>query len=103
MRSLELVKSFSGGDFTSDEVLAAAVLARCRGTWMRRLPALHKICCLAFGRSFEKEIILLILTSPMAAWGLNFVLGLHKLEYGHYLIASQTAQHCRVLGALISI
>ena len=74
--SLSAVQPFAGGDFSSDAVLAAAVASR----------------------SYEREIILLILTSPMAAWGLNFVFGLHKLKYGHYLIASQTPQHCQALG-----
>ena len=75
-RSASSVRPFAGGDFSSDDVLAAAVSAR----------------------SFQREIILLILTSPMAAWGLNFVFGLHRLDYGHYLIASQTEQHCQALG-----
>tara|TARA_B100000795_G_scaffold267791_1_gene253371 strand:+ start:1131 stop:1814 length:684 start_codon:yes stop_codon:yes gene_type:complete len=75
-RSLTAVQPFAGGDLSSDGVLAAAVAAR----------------------SFNREVILLILTSPMAAWGLNFVFGLHKQGYGHYLIASQTEQHCQALG-----
>jgi len=53
-RSLAAVRPFAGGDLSSDGVLAAAVAAR----------------------SFNREVILLILTSPMAAWGLNFVFGL---------------------------
>ena len=75
-RSLTAVQPFAGGDLSSNGVLAAAVAAR----------------------SFNREVILLILTSPMAAWGLNFVFGLHKQGYGHYLVASQTEQHCQALG-----
>ena len=75
-RSLAAVRPFAGGDLSSDGVLAAAVAAR----------------------SFNREVILLILTSPMAAWGLNFVFGLEKQGYGHYLIASQTEEHCQALG-----
>ena len=74
--SLAAVRPFAGGDLSSDGVLAAAVAAR----------------------SFNREVILLILTSPMAAWGLNFVFGLEKQGYGHYLIASQTEEHCQALG-----